>query len=250
MPVFALNAPRHPRAVNPDSSTRPDFPPARHARTGWFLSQDVLVATTALPRETFARSRVPGAAHRSPAKCLAAPNNPLDPRSPTIRIRSREPAEQIPCHRHASGARGDPIAPPGTLRQRVTKTTNTTGKKSNRPTHTLFHVTGEGDARNWTRIGAGWAHKDGLQPRCRNDPDEARSLRHARGQAEAEGRGAAMVHPAASWKSVFDASIHVTASKSALMFGTFVLYPSPRSRSAPASFRQTRYGTCWSKALI
>jgi hypothetical protein len=38
---------------------------------------------------------------------------------------------------------------------------NTTEKKSNRPTHTLFHVTGEGDAQNWTRIGAAWAHQDG-----------------------------------------------------------------------------------------
>ena len=43
----------------------------------------------------------------------------------------------------------------------MTKKTNTTEKKSNRPTHTLFHVTGEGDAQNWTRIGAAWAHQDG-----------------------------------------------------------------------------------------
>ena len=43
----------------------------------------------------------------------------------------------------------------------MTKQTNTTEKKSNRPTHTLFHVTGEGDDTNWTRIGAAWAHQDG-----------------------------------------------------------------------------------------
>ena len=35
----------------------------------------------------------------------------------------------------------------------MTKQTNTTEKKSNRPTHKPFHVTGEGDAQNWTRIG-------------------------------------------------------------------------------------------------
>jgi hypothetical protein len=32
---------------------------------------------------------------------------------------------------------------------------------SNRPTHRLFHVTGEGEQANWARIGAAWAHKDG-----------------------------------------------------------------------------------------
>lgn len=31
---------------------------------------------------------------------------------------------------------------------------------SNRPTHRLFHVTGEGEQANWTRIGAAWPHKD------------------------------------------------------------------------------------------
>ena len=39
--------------------------------------------------------------------------------------------------------------------------TDTTTKKSNRPTHTLFHVTGEGDDQNWNLIGAAWAHQDG-----------------------------------------------------------------------------------------
>ena len=32
---------------------------------------------------------------------------------------------------------------------------------SNRPTHRLFHVTGEAEQSNWTRIGAAWPHKDG-----------------------------------------------------------------------------------------
>lgn len=40
----------------------------------------------------------------------------------------------------------------------MTKEINT---KSNRPSHTLFNVIGEGDDANWTRIGAAWAHKDG-----------------------------------------------------------------------------------------
>jgi len=31
----------------------------------------------------------------------------------------------------------------------------------NRPSHRLFHVTGEGDQARWNRIGAAWAHKDG-----------------------------------------------------------------------------------------
>lgn len=38
--------------------------------------------------------------------------------------------------------------------------TKTNEKKSNRPTHALFHVNGEGDNTNWTRIGAAWAHQD------------------------------------------------------------------------------------------
>lgn len=32
--------------------------------------------------------------------------------------------------------------------------------KSNKPSHTLFHVTGEGDNARWNKIGAGWAHED------------------------------------------------------------------------------------------
>lgn len=30
-----------------------------------------------------------------------------------------------------------------------------------RPTHRLYRVIGEGDAANWTPIGAAWPHKDG-----------------------------------------------------------------------------------------
>ena len=41
----------------------------------------------------------------------------------------------------------------------MSDTTETT--TSNRPTHRLFHVTGEGEQANWTRIGAAWKHKDG-----------------------------------------------------------------------------------------
>ena len=40
----------------------------------------------------------------------------------------------------------------------MTETDTTT---PNRPSHRLFHVTGEGEQANWTRIGAAWPHKDG-----------------------------------------------------------------------------------------
>lgn len=40
----------------------------------------------------------------------------------------------------------------------LSETDNTT---TNRPTHRLFHVTGDGEQSNWTRIGAAWEHKDG-----------------------------------------------------------------------------------------
>jgi hypothetical protein len=33
---------------------------------------------------------------------------------------------------------------------------------TNSPTHGVFVVEGEGDATFWHRIGAAWAHKDGL----------------------------------------------------------------------------------------
>lgn len=31
----------------------------------------------------------------------------------------------------------------------------------NPPTHTLFVVTGDGEKKRWTEIGAAWPHKDG-----------------------------------------------------------------------------------------
>ena len=43
----------------------------------------------------------------------------------------------------------------------MTNQNDSNAKPSHRPTHTLFHVTGQGDAQNWTRIGAAWAHQDG-----------------------------------------------------------------------------------------
>ncbi|MEM9965266.1 MAG: hypothetical protein AAGC58_07955 [Asticcacaulis sp.] len=36
--------------------------------------------------------------------------------------------------------------------------TKQTGRK---PTHRLYRVTGEGEAANWTPIGAAWLHRDG-----------------------------------------------------------------------------------------
>lgn len=32
---------------------------------------------------------------------------------------------------------------------------------SNRPSHTVYVVEGEGETAFWTRIGAAWAHEDG-----------------------------------------------------------------------------------------
>lgn len=32
--------------------------------------------------------------------------------------------------------------------------------ESNRPTHAVWHVQGEGDKARWTRIGAAWLHND------------------------------------------------------------------------------------------
>lgn len=31
---------------------------------------------------------------------------------------------------------------------------------TNRPTHIIWHVEGEGEKARWTRIGAAWMHKD------------------------------------------------------------------------------------------
>lgn len=36
-----------------------------------------------------------------------------------------------------------------------------TDKTTNRPTHAIWQVIGEGDKAHWTRIGAGWANRDG-----------------------------------------------------------------------------------------
>jgi len=38
------------------------------------------------------------------------------------------------------------------------QTTKTTNQK---PSHEVFHVTGEGESARWTRLGAAWQHKDG-----------------------------------------------------------------------------------------
>lgn len=41
----------------------------------------------------------------------------------------------------------------------MTDTSNTQNPK--RPSHTLYHVTGEGDDTIWKSIGAAWEHQDG-----------------------------------------------------------------------------------------
>jgi hypothetical protein len=33
--------------------------------------------------------------------------------------------------------------------------------ETNRPTHAIWQVNGEGDKARWTRVGAAWLHKDG-----------------------------------------------------------------------------------------
>lgn len=37
----------------------------------------------------------------------------------------------------------------------------TQSKAKRKPTHRLFHVTGEGDDAIWTQVAAAWPHKDG-----------------------------------------------------------------------------------------
>ncbi|KSV67270.1 hypothetical protein N182_34120 [Sinorhizobium sp. GL2] len=37
----------------------------------------------------------------------------------------------------------------------------TQNRKSNRPTHAVYVVEGEGDNAFWTKIGAAWPHEDG-----------------------------------------------------------------------------------------
>jgi hypothetical protein len=34
-------------------------------------------------------------------------------------------------------------------------------QKSNRPTHNVYVVEGEGDNAFWTKVGAAWSHEDG-----------------------------------------------------------------------------------------
>ena len=36
-----------------------------------------------------------------------------------------------------------------------------TQNSTNKPTHAVFHVTGEGKNTWWSQIGCGWANKDG-----------------------------------------------------------------------------------------
>lgn len=33
--------------------------------------------------------------------------------------------------------------------------------ETNRPTHAIYHVSGDGDKARWTKIGAAWGHQDG-----------------------------------------------------------------------------------------
>lgn len=37
---------------------------------------------------------------------------------------------------------------------------STTPETSNKPTHAIWQVTGDGDKQRWNRVGAGWLHKD------------------------------------------------------------------------------------------
>jgi hypothetical protein len=34
-------------------------------------------------------------------------------------------------------------------------------KQTNKPSHAVYHVGGEGEKKFWTKIGAAWAHEDG-----------------------------------------------------------------------------------------
>lgn len=36
-----------------------------------------------------------------------------------------------------------------------------TQNETKAPTHEVFHVVGDGDKARWTKIGVGWAHKNG-----------------------------------------------------------------------------------------
>lgn len=37
---------------------------------------------------------------------------------------------------------------------------STKSNDTNRPTHAIWQVSGEGDRARWTRVGAAWMHKD------------------------------------------------------------------------------------------
>lgn len=37
---------------------------------------------------------------------------------------------------------------------------NKKSNESNRPTHAIWQVTGEGEKQRWNRVGAAWMHKD------------------------------------------------------------------------------------------
>lgn len=37
---------------------------------------------------------------------------------------------------------------------------NKKSNETNRPTHAIWQVNGEGDKARWTRVGAAWMHKD------------------------------------------------------------------------------------------
>ncbi len=59
-----------------------------------------------------------------------------------------------------------------------------------KPTHRLYRVTGEGDAANWTPIGAAWPNKDGkgFNISCDAVPLQGRIvLRRIEARAQAEG---------------------------------------------------------------
>jgi hypothetical protein len=37
----------------------------------------------------------------------------------------------------------------------------TTKTSKRKPSHGIYHVTGEGEAARWTKIGVAWSHQDG-----------------------------------------------------------------------------------------
>ena len=75
----------------------------------------------------------------------------------------------------------------------TTKTNKTAGTNGNRPSHTVYHVTPQGEDRKaWTVVGAAWPHKDGNGFNIRLDAIPVRfdgnlTIR-ARNQEDKEGR--------------------------------------------------------------